>query len=257
MGIHTSGKIKSLLNQWEPNTVVTSQRLKALGITPQNVQGYVANAWFERVGGRVLKRPNETLTWESCLYSLQSQLDMPVHVGALTALESEGNIHYLRLDLPKVYLFSEPGVTLPKWYKEYAWGVELEHVQTKLLPVGLGVTERLMAGFKLCTSSAERAILELLHLAPQRFDLVEASQIVEGLRTLRPSLMQKLLEACNSIKVTRLFLYLAELANLPVFSHLDATKFDLGTGDRALVKDGAYVAKYHLVLPQALVTHGD
>ena len=257
MGIYATDKIKSLLNQWEPNTVVTNERLKELGITPQLVQKYLTNDWLERVGVGALKRPNETLSWQSCLYSLQTQLGVQVHVGALSALESEGYNHYLRLSASKVYLFSEPGVTLPKWYKDYPWGVDLEHVQTKLFPSDLGVTDSLMDGFRLRASSPERAILELLHLAPQRFDLLEASQIVESLRTLRPSLLQKLLENCNSIKVTRLFLHLAERAKLPVFSHLDVTKFDLGTGARALVKDGAYVAKYHLVLPTELVTHGN
>ena len=257
MGIHTTDKIKLLLNQWEPNTVVTNERLKELGVTPQHVQKYVANSWLERVGMGALKRPNETLTWQGCLYSLQRQLNLPVHVGGLTVLEAEGYNHYVRLGETKVYLFSKPGVTLPKWFKDYPWLADIEHIQTKLFPSDLSPTYRIIGDFPLSSSSAEQAILELLHLAPQRFDLVEASQIVESLRTLRPALMQKLLEACNSIKVTRLFLYLAERAKLPVLSHLDLTKFDLGVGDRALVKNGAYVAKYHLVLPPELVTHGD
>jgi Transcriptional regulator, AbiEi antitoxin, Type IV TA system len=58
-------------------------------------------------------------------------------------------------------------------------------------------------------------VLEMLHLAPREFDIVEAAHIFEGLVTLRPTLMQSLLDACGSIKVKRLFLYLAERAGLP------------------------------------------
>lgn len=97
--------------------------------------------------------------------------------------------------------------------------------------------------------------VQLLHLAPKEFDLIEAGQIVEGMTSLRPKLMQSLLEACASVKVRRLFLYLAERAELPLMRHLDAQRIDLGSGDRSLVKMGRYVPKYRLLLPRELVSH--
>ena len=75
--------------------------------------------------------------------------------------------------------------------------------------------------------------------------------------TLRPKLMQTLLEACGSVKVKRLFLYLAERAKLPVMTHLDTSRFNLGKGDRSLTRRGRYVAKYQLLLPKELVGDGD
>jgi hypothetical protein len=39
-----------------------------------------------------------------------------------------------------------------------------------------------------------------------------------------------------------------------VFARLDQGRIDLGRGARSLVPKGAYVAKYELVVPRALVS---
>jgi len=76
---------------------------------------------------------------------------------------------------------------------------------------------------------------------------------MEGLTTLRPKLLQPLLEKCSSVKVKRLFLYMAEKAGHDWLKDLDISKFDLGSGDRALTKGGVYVSRYGLTLPEELV----
>lgn len=256
MGISRSEKLRPLLDALEPHSVATTPYLKALGITPQDLQNYTASRWLTSLGRGAFKRPMETVTWQGALYSLQAQLRLPVHVGALTALEMSGNSHYVRFAGIRAYLFSPLNVALPLWFRTH-WGVDVRHVQTKLLPPDLGLTEQeAPEGFALKTSGVERAALELLHLAPKEFDLVEASLIAEGMTSIRPQLMQCLLEQCTSIKVRRLFLYLAERANLPVMRHLDLGRIDLGTGDRSLVPNGRYVAKYQLLLPSELVDRG-
>jgi hypothetical protein len=109
--------------------------------------------------------------------------------------------------------------------------------------------------FTLKASSPERAILECLHLAPATIDLDECYQVLSGLLNLRPMLMQELLQACNSIKVKRLFLFMANKANLPVMKHLDQSAIDLGSGIRSVVKNGVYDSRYQLMLPKDLVDH--
>lgn len=256
MSISGSEKLRLLLSQWEPRTIETTPHLKALGITPQHAQKYVASHWLERVGPGAFKRPNETLAWTGALHSLQKQLGLQVHVGGPTALEADGFNHYARMGANTAYLYSSPAISLPAWFTSRDLRDAVVHVQTKLLPPELGLTDTPIDGFTLTGSTPERAILELLYLTPQRFDLVEAFQILEGLRTLRPKLMQSLLEACTSIKVVRLFLYMAERAQLPVMSHLDSSQVNLGSGDRTLAEGGAYVAKYQLILPRELVADG-
>jgi hypothetical protein len=256
MKVARADKLRSLLDAWEPHTVATSPRLKALGLTAQDLQNYTASQWLVSLGRGAFKRPMETVTWQGALYSVQSQLKLPVHVGALTALEMTGNSHYLRFGESKAYLFSPLNVVLPAWYQTH-WGDAVRHMQSKLLPNELGLTEQSSPeGYPLTAATPERAILELLHLAPREFDLVEAGLIIEGMTSLRPRLMQSLLEACNSVKVRRLFLYLAERADLPLIRHLDANRIDLGSGDRSLAKMGYYVPKYRLLLPRELVSNG-
>ena len=43
-----------------------------------------------------IKRAMETVTWQVTLYSLQAQLRLAVHVGALTVLKMSGNSRYVR-----------------------------------------------------------------------------------------------------------------------------------------------------------------
>ena len=248
-----SRKIKPLLNDWKPHTVATSEWLGTRGITPQDVRNYLASNWLTSLGRGAFKRPNETVTWQGALHSLQKQLGLPIHVGALTALEMTGHQHYIRLGTSSAYLFSSPETTLPKWFRDN-WGGEIRHVRTKLFPAQIAVTVRQSPeGLSLICSTPEQAILEMLHLTPTEFDPVEVSQIIEGMTSLRPKVMQDLLEACSSIKAKRLFLYLAERANLRLVNSLDLTEIELGTGKRAITAKGRLTAKYDLLLPEELV----
>lgn len=76
---------------------------------------------------------------------------------------------------------------------------------------------------------------------------------MEGLTTLRPQLVQALLETCTSIQVKRLFLYMAEKAGHAWFSMLDLSNLEIGKGDRSIVKGSAYIAKHCISVPRELV----
>ena len=80
---------------------------------------------------------------------------------------------------------------------------------------------------------------------------------MEGLVALRPALLQPLLEACRSVKVKRLFpfpfslfLYLADSTNPPWFRELDASRIELGSGKRVIVKGGVLVPHYGITVPR-------
>ena len=99
-------------------------------------------------------------------------------------------------------------------------------------------------------------MLECLFLMPKKQELIECYQLMEGLNNLRPNLVQNLLENCTSIKVKRLFLFLAERAGHSWVKHLNIDKIDLGSGKRSIVKNGVYNSKYKITLPKELV-HGE
>ena len=70
-------------------------------------------------------------------------------------------------------------------------------------------------------NTPERAILECLNLSDASSNLLDIYYIMESLTTLRPKLLQTLLERCTSQKVKRLFLYMAEKAVHPMVSILN------------------------------------
>jgi hypothetical protein len=109
---------------------------------------------------------------------------------------------------------------------------------TSFLPSDLGFTDYDAANFKVKIPVVERAILEMLYLTPSVHTLQETYQVMELLGTAKPAVMQNLLEACSSIKVKRLFLYMAERAGLAWFKRRDLSKIDLGRGDREITKGG-------------------
>ena len=100
-------------------------------------------------------------------------------------------------------------------------------------------------------SSPERAAMEMLYHVPAKQGFDEAMLIIESLLTLRPALVQKLLEACNSVKVKRLFLYMSGAANLPFVAKLDLAKVNLGKGTRTVVKGGRLDPKYRITVSRS------
>lgn len=74
--------------------------------------------------------------------------------------------------------------------------------------------------------------------------------MMEGLVALRTALVQALLQACRSVKVKRVFLYLADTANLPWFGDLDVARVNLGSGKRMIVKGGVLVPRYNITVPK-------
>lgn len=253
MSIQRDNKLQRALASWTPKTVGTSSWLGTLGISPQLVKRYVESGWIESIGQGAYKRLNEALEWQGAVSALQIQMELPIHLGGPTAIEFQGSSHYVRMGKIPVFLFSQPKVHLPKWFTAYDWGQPILHVKSAFLPNDLGTNPYQYSDIKICVSTVERAILECLYLSPKQFDLFECHQITEGLRGLRPKLLQELLESCASIKVKRLFLFMADKARLPVLKHLHLDNIDLGIGDRTIVQHGKYNAKYRLILPKELL----
>ena len=114
----------------------------------------------------------------------------------------------------------------------------------------LGLTDHKMGDYSIKLSTPERAMLEVCYDAPDKESFDEAVQLMEGLTTLRPALVQELLAKCNSIKTKRLFMYFAEEQNHAWLKRLDLKKVDFGKGKRSLSQGGYYDKKYQIVVPR-------
>ena len=95
-------------------------------------------------------------------------------------------------------------------------------------------------------------ILRSCYLAPDHQDLMECYKLMEGLNDLQPREAQALLENCRSVKVKRLFLYLADKAGHEWLEYIDPTNIELGKGKRSIVRNGIYVDGYGITVPKAL-----
>jgi len=252
MPTHNKDKLKILIHSMKPGTVMLASWLKELGISGDLQKYYRKSGWIESVGRGAFKKTGDHINWQGAVYALQEQSKLKVHVGALTALSLYGLSHYIRLSEEKIYLFMPGKGRLPEWFIRYDWGNPVHLYQTTFLPGTEGINSYSETNFSLKISSPERAILECLYLAPDTIDLVECFHLMEGLVNLRPGLLQKLMQNCRSVKVKRLFLYLAEKVNHQWFRFIDLSVIDLGKGNRRLAKESVYISKYQISIPREL-----
>ncbi len=252
MSTQKESKLKKMLDQHRQGTVALPKWLESLGISRELQKSYRKNGWLETMGAGAFKRSGDQVSWQGGLHAIQQQAKLPIHAGALTALSMQGLSHYFRMTEETVFLFSPPQTILPRWFKNYVWGYPVQHIKTSLLPEGLGLTPHEEKNFSIAISTPERAILECLYLAPTKLDLVECYHLMEGLSNLRPKLMQELLERCTSVKVKRLFLYMATKAQHQWLTFVDQKKIDMGKGDRSIVKGGVYNSDFHISIPKEL-----
>jgi len=251
MGTENKTKINRLITQWTPGTPGVTSYLNASGFSRDLLAKYRNSGWLESFGRGAYMRSGDTVGWPGALYSLQRQLALPVHAGGKTALELQGYAHYLPVKQRMVFLYGPQGLTLPSWFTEDRLGVTFVVTRTNMLPPDHAqefsdLEER---GFSVRIAAPERAAMEMLHLVPRKVGFDEARLIIENLATLRPDVVQKLLVACRSVKVKRLFLYMAERCAHPWVSKLNISEVDLGKGKRMIVPNGRYDAKYRITVP--------
>ncbi len=243
-------RINQRLRTAPKGAVLTSAWLKDLGVSNRLADYYAGSGWLYRVGEGAFTTHPEDPTWLGAVYGLQHK-SHSFHPGGRTALELSGLAHFLPLgDAHPLYLFSRTKDRLPVWFTRLPGAERFQHVRTNFLPQGMGLREHQEGGLSVLVSAPERAVLEFLQaLTPDASGYDHANLIFEGLGTLRPELVQSLLEACASIKVRRLFLHLAERHNHAWFRQLSLEKISLGSGKRVLFPGGRLDSKYLITVP--------
>jgi hypothetical protein len=242
-------KLNRLINEWPRGAVLTSQYLKKKNITSQDLKQYRKSGWIESIAKGVYKLKGDTIDWQGGVYGLQQEKD--IYIGGKSALQLKGLGHYLAPEIRTLFLYSSSLTSLPKWFKNMDWGINVYFTSLHLFnrTIEDSFTGYKHKEFTLKISAPERAVLEMLYHVPLKQSFDEAMKIMESLTTLRPQLIQKLLEACNSVKVKRLFLYMAESQNHFWFEHLNLNNIDLGSGKRSIVKNGVLNKKYLITVP--------
>lgn len=248
-------KLNDIITQMPSGVVLTLIWLKQHGVSCKLAWWYVQSHWLERIGSEAYKKYGDKVNWVGALAALQNQLNLPLHIGGKTALELLGQAHFIPMQgIKRVALFNRSHVKVPLWFRNsQAWDAECTIYQTSLFYEDdslLGIINKPIDGIDVYLSSPERAALEVLHLVPNKQSFEEAFKLIETLSQLRPNLVQNLLEKCKSIKVKRLFLYLADQFQHPWLTKVDLSKVNLGHGNRVIGKGGNYNSKYQLSLPK-------
>lgn len=245
-------KLRILFNELQQGGVITASMLKNLGISKDLRKYYIESGWLEPLGRGAYKKPGDNVEWQGALNAIHLMTDTNVHVGGLSALSVHGQNHYVRLNEGKLFLFSSLKNRLPKWFLDYNWKVEVINKASSLISNDTGIKEMDIKQKMVRVSTPERAIIECLYLSPVLIDMVECYQLFEGLVNLKPKLVSELLLNCNSVKVKRLFLYMAEKANHQWLQFVKTEEIDIGSGKRMLIKNGTYISKYSISIPKEL-----
>lgn len=254
MSSQNSSKINHLIKHWPRGTVGLQSWLEKQGVYRQLAERYHQTGWLERVGYGAYIQAGDKVDWQGALYALQFEAGMRVNVAAITALEIQGYAHFLPLgEGHPIWLFKDiKEKNIPSWFKtQFGLTTPLKIVVRKLFAGDwrLGLTEKSIGEYKILISSPERAMMEYFNLVPQQQSLEHGILLMEGAQTLRPKLVQQLLEQCTSVKVKRLFMSIAEKEKHEWLNKLDLTKVDFGSGKRVIGEGGKLDTKYNLSLP--------
>lgn len=249
-------KIQHILGSNPHESLFFGEWLTKQGLTAKEQHSYMKRGWFTRIskGVYILQGASPTLLHAVATYNLQ--LGKQCIIGAYTALELRGYSHYLSLGKPNAYLFTDEKSKLPSWLVQREWDMTVKYMTTSFLGPGLqGVEPMVVDGDSLPVSSPERAFLECLNLPSAASSLLDLYYIMESLTTLRPKLVQSLLESCTSQKVKRLFVYMSEKAAHPWFKALKLDSLALGTSRYMVVPTGKFIAKYNMTIPKELAEY--
>jgi len=210
---------------------ITSNHLTVNGVSRQLAYSYTLSGWLKPLGRGYFMRSGDTLTETGAVAALVSN-GINVHFSGKTALALQGYSHYLPLGQGPVYLSGRGVRKLPDWFEE-KFKVNLSSGQ--LFNESAQIEQRLCV--KRLTpdtlgspyvSEPERALLEMLDNITSHQSVAEARQVMEGMFSLNPHKIEKLLVSCVKVKVKRLFWALAEKAGLPVISVVNMAEIDFG-----------------------------
>ncbi|MFW7377495.1 MAG: type IV toxin-antitoxin system AbiEi family antitoxin domain-containing protein [Oligoflexus sp.] len=244
-------RLNKALSHWSRGELHSLSWLSKYEISPRVANKYYARGSLKKVAPGIFARPYDQISWQGVVGVLQNDLKLPIHVGGRSALELHGVGHYIQIgDNPIINVISRDKARVPFWAKSGAWNGSLKVKQSSMITTAPELTKYERGGISIDISSREQAILEFIEEIDLSDTFETAQNYMEGLLTLRPQVVQHLLENCKSVKVKRVFLFLAKYLELPFYEQLKVKKIDLGSGKRLIAKDGNLDTKFNITVPK-------
>ena len=247
--------------------VATREWLLRAGMSRSALDNQIKSAQLLSARPGVYVRPGTRLVWQGVVCSLE-RMGRDLVVGGATALEEQGRapelpfsgrrsiqLHGLdplpswtnRLDLPETFRRRSTAWLTGSGTHDDAGERSRAAFLTAAAPWGDGFRT-------IRVSTPERALFELLKDVPQSVSFERAERFLEGLSDLSPRRLELLVQRTPSVKIRRLFFWLAERQGHPWTRRLRPEDFDLGRGKLALATGGRFVSRYGITVPAAM--HG-
>jgi hypothetical protein len=260
MALNVNRRIE-LYHTLPEGVIATRKWLLDNNFSNHSIDNLVKSNQLESISKGVYVRNKAKISWQSIVFSLQSTVKTDAVIGGLTALEMHGLSHYLSFSGNKtVHLYGKD--PLPKWVMNLDVNVKFIKHSTKGFfeskenekQKDQFTIEREWdnEGRKLIVATPDRAYLEVLLQVPTKITFEHADQLIQGLITLSPRSLQKLLEQCQNIKAKRLFLWFADRQNYSWLNKIERNKITLGSGNRMIAKGGKLDNKYKITVPEWL-----
>ncbi len=256
MGLQKDEKLNSLLERLPEGVAAPSRWLADQGYSRQLVRKYVQGNWLQALGRGVYARPHGAVTWEGVVLGMQRLAGLQFHVGGVSALNRQGFAHYLPLGGERsIHFWGRDKV--PAWVRAVSLPESLCFHTARLFAddaasVGINEVSSSVRDWTLRVSGSERAVMEVLSMVDAAdASFTHAAELFAGLTSLRPDVINTLLTACTSIKVKRLFLFLADLHDYPWFNKVEWRQLDLGSGKRVITKGGILDKQFMITVPES------
>lgn len=191
-----------------------SRALAKLGISSALAHHYLEAKWLVRLGRGVFMFSGDSFQRDASLSFLAMRIPN-LHVGGKTALAWRGVRHNLS-DREPLCLWGTKKMTLPSWFTtRFPSHYTTRSPFSSSLAQGYGLNPLPETPDGPLVSEPERALLEMLSEVGIHQVVEEARNIMEGVRSVRAEVLEKLLKNCERVKVLRLCVLWAEELNLP------------------------------------------
>jgi hypothetical protein len=240
--------------------VATKKWLMAQGLAKHSIDNLVKSAQIQAIATGAYKRPDTVLNWQGLVCSIQ-RMGFDCTVGGLSALELNGLGHYLPMGAQvQVHLYCHDKA--PTWLNKALPNVTFIFHRAFSLTSNKSMINTMAWGDKqlpLVFSAPELACLEVLRDVPKAMSFEHADQLMQGLTTLSPRRLHKLLEQVHHVQVKRLFFWFAQRHGHAWAARLDPNDFELGRGKRLVAKGGMLDKQFQITIPKTMaggLAHG-
>lgn len=237
-----------------PGQIMLQTWLTAQGIDRRSSSKYVKEGLLKRLDTGVYCRAGKEPGWVDAVHCLQTQWNEDVHISGLTSLNLQGSSHYLELGTARIWLTFPPRVYLPKWLQKIP-DIKWHATANNRLDCGNSdfLKDVSVSSLRLKCSTAELAAYEVANNIPDLIDFIHADELFQGLISLNPKKLQRILSASQSVKTNRVFMFLAQRNQHKWFERLQIAEIKMGVGTRQIEVGGRLNSEFQITVPATLI----